>query len=259
MLSVSVRRPDNPANRHTVFSVIEPTDIGAFCQAITHNVWSPLVWQDGKRSGKNFLSCGYLALDFDNGQWSLKDAENWLKDNNYRGIIGTTKSHQLPKIKASGETAPSCDRFRVVVPLSKVVTDKNLYTFMMREVMARLPCDESCKDTGRFFWPCVNIVTVYPGDTLYAVPESAPSEPDYSQNLTEHKQLGTLPGWAVGVLMGQVPEGNRHRTCYRLGAELSKLGYTREQIINMASQTTLKEIGLGDLTRAIDNGIGAAR
>jgi hypothetical protein len=92
------------------------------------NVWSPIVWH-GKVAEKNFSHVEFAVFDIDEGQPMLPVHESLLQKNITHAIL-PTRSHQ--KVK-SGK--PACDRFRLVIPLMRHVTNVYAYKRMMRHML----------------------------------------------------------------------------------------------------------------------------
>jgi hypothetical protein len=76
---------------------------------ILRRVWSPCVWDGGRRREQNFAFAGWGALDFDDGRYTLEQAKTDWRE--FIHVMGTTKSHQVAK---NGGAA--CDRFRILFP-----------------------------------------------------------------------------------------------------------------------------------------------
>ena len=45
---------------------------------ISKKPWSPIVWANGYRAKKNFVSSSVISLDFDDGDWTVQDAIDWV-------------------------------------------------------------------------------------------------------------------------------------------------------------------------------------
>lgn len=227
------------------------------------SVWSPIIWRGGTRKRSAYVSCDWIALDFDDGVWSLDDAVSYLKDNNFTGVVGTTKSHQKEKSQPSGTVLPACDRFRVVIPASSTLSSVEIYEENMRRIMEHVPVDKSCKDGARFFYPCKEIVHLQFGEP-YPVDVSIQMQAEIQERQskievasakeTESIEKGLLPGWIIQSIMGEYPAGGRHKICYRIGATLGKANWSIDDIVYLFRKSKLREIGTADLRRAIENG-----
>lgn len=135
--------------------------------AIGCYTWSCSIYAGGVRNSANFLRAAYVALDFDEGKtldWALHTFAA------YACVIGTTKSHQVAK---GGVVA---DRFRVLLRLSEVVTDADVYQRTAKTLIARYGSDRACSDPARIFYHCPQTVYAGPedGDTIQPAPPPAP-------------------------------------------------------------------------------------
>lgn len=132
--------------------------LGDLGPEITEYPWSPSLF-NGTRSIKNFESSSVLAYDIDNypnqKQLRLDDAIELFCD--YKVILGTTKSHQVPKGKH-----PAADRYRIIFTLDKPITDAVLYTAHWNYYKEKLGlngiADEAAKDAARYFFPCKQLI-----------------------------------------------------------------------------------------------------
>jgi hypothetical protein len=121
--------------------------------------WSPIVWVGGRRKADSFGAALWCALDFDDGTYTLAQAMDDVTQAGLTHVIGTTKSHGKEK-----DSAPACDRFRMLLRFDRVVDSRALYERVMRAAMDDFAgSDKSCKDAARFFFPCVDIVSAAKG------------------------------------------------------------------------------------------------
>lgn len=264
-LSVSRSKSFEP-NSHRYFSVKAVPKMLQFLQVMVSDVWSPIIWEGGLRRRDHFKSCKYAALDFDTGEWTLAIAEAWCREQRLSAIIGTSKSHQKEKRSASGVVKPPVDRFRLVLPFGEAVTDKQTYEFNMRKLCSRLPCDSSCVDAARFFYPCtaVTFSQLVEGSGLAVLPPPAPVDEDGANKraileMEFAKKTGVLPAWVGAVLKYGCEEGGRHKVCYRLGANLIHAGYSELEIVALVMTGPLGAIGIDDVEKAVRNGATRSR
>lgn len=138
--------------------------------------WSPSVYVADPKSGisvrnkENFSYCEMMVLDVDGGL-SIEDAMTTFKD--YFFAIGTTKSHQIDKVKPSGKVELACDRFRVMIPLEGRITDPTTYRATWDEAFRRWPfIDISCKDPSRYYAKCSQIIYCANGGLRFPIVES---------------------------------------------------------------------------------------
>jgi hypothetical protein len=151
---------------------------------------SPIVFQNGVRTEKNFLSADWLVLDFDEGP-SLASIEKTFCDSVH--VIGTTKSHQKPK-----GHAPPCDRFRVWLRAEHTITNAGDYKETVRLLVRNYDADPACVGAAQLFWPCLAITSVagegYTQDVVRA------KERPTTQNRPEYN--GRIPYWVKNWLKG---------------------------------------------------------
>lgn len=116
--------------------------------------WSPFVFKHNYRNSDNWLSCDFLAADYDLGTPNLVDTIKKLTP--FRHLIGTTKSHQKAK-----EGKPAVDRFRAILPLEDSITTREEYKRLWERYSLFLPgLDTKCKDLARFYWPIAQTASV---------------------------------------------------------------------------------------------------
>ncbi len=106
--------------------------------------WSQSIFKDGYRNNKNFIQADVVALDFDD-EYNLIQAIQEFKEHEH--IIVPTRNH----LKSKG-SHPAVDRFRVVLRLSRTVTDTSEYKTVMKSLLSKYPqADQSPKDPGRLW------------------------------------------------------------------------------------------------------------
>lgn len=261
MISYSLKSNTNPANQ-TKFTATNVRDWGTFCALLTSKVWSPIIWSNGYRAKANFLSCQYIVLDYDNGLLTLQAMQKVCETFGLWYILATTKSHQKPKVSSSGKAEPACDRFRLVLKARGVCQSRELYEYNMRLFAEYWPCDPSCVDGARFFWPCTDVWAFSTGKSIPWLPfedDYVLEEDRYARahaKLAEMGKNGVMPDWVEGILKCKVsiPVGERHKTCYRLGATWANLGWPLDKLYKLCTATTLTHIGDEDMQRALSNG-----
>lgn len=265
MLSLSASNTLDPAHQRD-FVPYQPQAVADLLKVITEKVWSPLLWKGGIRTKANFLQTSYAVLDFDSGRPSLSEIKAELESLGVKYILGTTKSHQKAKTTPSGKLSAPCDRYRLVLKAESVITNRELYEYNMGLLASYWGCDKSCTDAARFFFPCTSVYAV---KTTGGVVPWIPFDEDYipeaeryarrRQQLEAAGRSGLAPKWVQDILTGAttVTPGDRHKTCYRLGATLAAMGMGEEKILAAVMRTKLSEIGPDDVYRAVTNGIRA--
>ncbi len=249
------------------FDAVE-RDTTGLASIISGETWSPIVWQDGIRREANFLHASLIALDFDNGEMTLDDAYSWFMEHHVSFYLATTKSHQKEKISATGKIERACDRFRVIIATGSVCTDINTYKNTMEYFFTLLPCDRSCKDGARYFFPS-KVISWYFNQPANWLPKSQKQidlelaerelqKQSYDEAMRQGYKL-PIPKYLLRIIEREHGAGERHRNCYLLGAELMKLGYPIDFIAEVALKNkSLAAIGEDDVRRAIRNGFDRA-
>lgn len=223
---ISVSR-ETDARRMTQFTAFEAASGGELAEQCCRAAWSPIIWNGGRRAKVYFSHSHLCALDFDDGRWSVDDAVNALKQRGLAGFIGTTKSHRVSK-----DGKPATERFRLVLPWDGVITDARTYEQNMSMLVQRLPADKACKDAGRFFWPCKEIVYYQHGTKLEWAPYSVPAPRKPSYSATCASQLKQFPVWMENELAGGISVGSRNRTAFRFAAYLKRLGFNERDVFD---------------------------
>jgi len=261
MISVSTSQNLDP--RHQLqFQAAHPSSFLEWQAIVTTKVWSPLIWKDGRRGKDHFVGCEYMAIDCDNGKTTLQEAIDWCRDTGVAHIIGTTKSHGKEKISPSGKREPGCDRFRMVLRAETRCESRELYEYNMSLFIEYFHADKSCKDGGRFFYPCKEVLSCGGGRRLEwkSFPEDYVAEENRREIRREivESRYNKLkhPEWLRNILNGKtvVPVGDRHKTCVYIGAYMSLMKYSPEDITLKLLPTSLGGIGEHDIRRAVTNG-----
>lgn len=203
--------------------------------------WSPIVFKNAYRHEKNFESCEYIALDFDEGvtiaEIAKKYADTWH-------IIGTTRTHQQWK-----SDKPPCDRFRLLLKASCVCEDLRAYKHTMSYFIKNQKADGKCFDGARLFFPCKQIVSeFYEEDCYYEVWKEPPPIEEVQARQREaierakfqaSSYKGAVSRYALRWLMNEIPQGERSDTVWKLGKELCMCGMQYEEALSriLASPT----------------------
>ena len=160
---------------------------------------------------------------------------------------------------------PPCDRFRLVVPFHSPIWDLDVFEYNMRHAIKRFRCDESCADGARFYFPCIDIHVMAPGSPLawQPRPQASTTRAEREARSVERHRVnasrGVIPKWIHVMLKQGVPSGGRHKACYKLCANLTHYGFSADEIVALAMDSPLSEIGADDVSRAVANGVKRAR
>lgn len=252
------------ANKQTHFKPITG-QFSDLSKVIFERVWSPVLWQNGLRKKDMFESAAFIALDFDSGVWTLETAKEFVQDYGLNALIGTTKSHQKEKVSSAGVVSAACDRFRLLIETEGPCENREDYEYTMQRLVERFPCDKSCVDGARYFFPCKELVLKHEGGNLLSFetkPESVKKQEQLreefrNRDTEKHRLSGTIPFRIKKLLTEGIEEGQRHKSCFSIGAELGKIGYSESEIVAciLKQKSNLKEIGEVDVQRAVRNGV----
>jgi hypothetical protein len=220
--------PMTPKNHNAAFYSkgyrrVPMTNIAAVAERIFPIFcWSPIIWNNGERAEKNFITSEWCGLDFDTPETSL----DWAKKNfcDAIHIIGTTKSHQKEK------SGIICDRFRVVLKFEVPIRNLKQYKYNMALYAERYNADRQCVDGARFYWPCNKIVSIsqegYTQD-VYEAKEEVKEPFDLEAYKTKPISEKTLHLHRYGAVHGQ-----RNERCFKSALELFRKGFSHEEAYN---------------------------
>ncbi|CAB4200239.1 AAA domain containing protein [uncultured Caudovirales phage] len=199
----------------------------------TQKDYSLGVFEKGHRKADSFLKTEAIALDIDDGM-TLDQAKKEFAD--YAHIILPTKSHRKEK---NGKVA---DRFRVILPLEKPITDADTYYATWQALKDRYPAiDPACKDPSRMWYKSERV------ESLKA--QGKKVSPVKPQPKPELKAVPALPEGVHGDLSKRTlkflqlgaPKGQRHAELYQAARDAKQQGYTQEwfalQIANLVTST----------------------
>ncbi len=207
---------------------------------------SPCLWRDGVRREAEWLGADWVALDFDDGVL-LSDA--LVRFRAHTHVIGTTKSHQLPK-----GTAPAHDRFRVWLRLSHRCTTLAAYKYGVRQLVRQHGADPQAADGARMFMPCKEIASVVEvGGKISLEKEPVRVKPDHG-----FAPRGGVPLFVKAWLAGGVPQGQKNKFCFRIGAILTRGGFSEGEIVDMIMASAIPsaptEVVRREVACAVRNG-----
>lgn len=187
--------------------------------------WSPTIFKDNYRKRSNFLFADVVGFDFDEGytiEQCLADFEG------FQIMIGTTKSHQLRK-----NDKPPCDRFRIVLPLERRVTDAAEFEHTVKWAAKIIEhSDKNCHEPARQFYPCKDFVCFHKGDAIPIQPAPPPEVIKRAAEIAEYRQQNEpIPAHVENFLDRGIPfGGSRNKSLYVSGLYLISKGFTLHQI-----------------------------
>lgn len=210
------------------FKTLQNMDL--FCDVILNDVWSPIVWKDGKRCRANFISADFLALDFDEqGDETLEEINHSIQD--HKRIIATTKSHQKEK------NGVVCDRFRLVIPFERRIYDYDVYRHNMERAVKKWPwCDKKCFDGGRFFFPSKKILYVDRTSEFTWEVEIPTVERRDTKIVTNDRKI---PNWVLYFINEGYYKTSRNMTCLGAAVDLFLAGFSNSEVENILGQANI--------------------
>lgn len=215
------------------FKYFDPLEVHSFSD-LTHAIlsynYSFGVFTDGHRHLDNFQSAEAIGLDFDAGL-SLAEAKAQFAP--YRHIIAVSRNHQ--KVKHPGEPSelPACDRFRVILFLSRPITSRAEYAATWDTLARRYPdADPQCKDASRMFFPSPSIASVSK-DGLRVDPVDAIQDTIQASNAAL-KGSGTYGSLGVSTMRflteGAAP-GEWNGALYKAARDMYQQGISQEEAL----------------------------
>lgn len=234
---------------------------------ITDWCWSSCIWNYGNRKEENFISADWCVLDFDGPDTPLALVKDVFQDTIH--IIGTTKSNQKDK------GGVVCDRFRLVVPFETPITDIHTYKHTMKKLVYKYDSDKACIDGARFFWPCVDIVSIEHDGYKESI--FVPTKEEIEQKIKESEEIvrkdsgEKLSTYALNIINNGPPipkPDAEHRgwndIFFRCALELVRKGYKKEKIYTLLYSKIPRSPGIAVYTereknRQIDRAIALAQ
>jgi len=260
MISVSTRPVDKnyKAWEHYQFRTVEPKSLQDFMLIIFSEVWSPIIFTNGRRKKNNFFSCAYAGLDIDDGL-TIDQAVDKLQARNLNHIIGTTKSHQIIKNEGTTAEKPACDRYRIIIPFTTVITSVRQYEATMNQISSDFESDTAAKLASQFFFPCIRIARIAT-DGLKLTPEPEPPERkeiDLSRqiNVNRYQRTGSYPQWCQEFLeQGNHPQG-RNKRSYAVARKFHELGIPENETLQLledalSHHADFKKLGITKTVRS---------
>lgn len=196
--------------------VINPDEL---LQAITSYAWSPIVFKDCKRKADNFLESGCVALDID-GTTSISKAMEVLTKLNYLAILGTSTSHKLDGL----------DRFRILLPLNKVINNPTHYKSTISYIVNLFYCDTKCTDLARFFFGCKYTTIVNPNGRLLRVKKNGVEVISNTPVRVINKELSEE---TLDFINNGAVNGERHTRLFKAISNIKSSGINESKCIEM--------------------------
>lgn len=190
--------------------------------------WAPALFKENKRNNESFATTSLLVLDVDEGL-TLEEAKLLFKE--YRHAICTSKSHQVEKNGKIG------DRFRVIIPLSRIITSKEEYSSTWAEAYKRWPfIDKSCKDPARFYYISKEVIEVVEEGREIDPVTPEPREVEPVKLSAPSGEKGLLSRKTLEFLTFGAPSGQRHARLVEASGDMRDQGYTEEEAIDLVER-----------------------
>lgn len=223
------------------FHPIPIDDPHRIAKALTSFVVSPCMFKEGRdkygrlrnwyRHTACFVQANWIGLDFDEGP-TLAEMTRAFCDVVH--VIGTTKSHQIPK----GAIKHVCDRFRIFLKLPQTITKADEYKDILRFYVDRYDADNKCVDAARFFWPCKTITSVCDdGDTIDIRKKEIPKVSTY--DIQSYREIKSVPPFIRHWLEFGVPQGEKNDVCFKIGIWLTKAGFSHAEIVSLVMASAI--------------------
>lgn len=120
--------------------VVEVVTEDDLIEIIKSFAWSPSVF-NGVRLQDNFKSADFIALDIDSGL-TIEEAERRCTEANLTALCAPSTSHK-----------PDTPKFRLIFPLLKTITSKEVFDATLKELVKIFPeADPKCLECARFYF-----------------------------------------------------------------------------------------------------------
>ena len=143
--------------------VVEISTNEDLVDVITKNCWSPFIFKEFRRAS-DFISVDFLVYDIDEGQ-TIEEVEKVVHDLDIHCLVLPTTSH-----------TEEDHRFRVILPLSKTVTDTESYNDTFAKMAEYFNIDPACSDVARFFFGSTMVDGFYFEGSKLLEPVKAPKK-----------------------------------------------------------------------------------
>jgi hypothetical protein len=192
------------------------------------------IWRNFERLKKNFMFADWIPIDVDDGM-SLDYAMNHIKD--YIHVVGTTKSHQIPKKNSKDPKGPmiTCDRFRIFLKFQNRVHDIDDYEYTTKKWARIFKADMSVAGAQAMVRPCKPVSIKYYGKLITPVDgkmEKEKSIKKFEQKIDGYKGEKIVPSWIKQMLNHGV-NGGRNNMVLKFASTLKKCGFSEEETVDM--------------------------
>jgi energy-coupling factor transporter ATP-binding protein EcfA2 len=202
------------------------------------------------RSNDTFNSLNLMVFDIDKNL-TIVDAIKILNKLGLRYMVLPTKSHQ----KQKGDELP-CDRFRIVIALSRKITSKDEYFLLWKYFSIYFNVDPSCKDVARYYNRSIELAAQGGGSCIEVdqiLSELKNKKTDGKAKptsiLNKSKNLGQLSKKTKDFIEnGNLPDENWHDRYFLATTDMREQGYSIEEAREMLTLASKNELGHLDET-----------
>lgn len=246
----------NHAKYSKGWSVKMFNSVGALGQACTTHLNSPIVWTCGVRKADNFLYSDFLVLDVDDDKMmGLDRAIDYYS--RYIHVIGTTKSHNLLK----GELVS--ERYRVFVALEKRIQSAEHYKGLCMQESCQHGGDWQASSPAMHFMPLNRIVSYSEVGRKMPIGVIPPRRQVKRKPVKfETDAIGSvakqIPPYIQDWLDGNVRQGERNITAFKIACTLRKLNFKEDEIVEIILSSSLPLDGSSKTIREVKNTVRSA-
>jgi AAA domain len=220
------------------YKVVEVNSSEEIVNQTTKHKWSQGVFKDGHRNLENFVSADFIGLDIDNTgpeEITIKQAKELFED--YMHIIMPTKSHQ----KAKYEGGPIADRYRIILPFERTVTDPEEYYGTFHALYEKFPfLDKQCQDPCRYWEPSTSVANSH-----WYGKKITPTKLN-RQRIAQAPVIGMkgqLAYKTVSFLLAGAPPSMWNQQLHHAALDLRTNGYTESEAVEMLKVAAREDLG----------------
>jgi hypothetical protein len=199
--------------------------------------WSGSIFKNGHRKVDNFVSADVIAFDIDNVSGtpiSIEKAKDLFSE--YRNVILPTKSHRLEK---AGVIA---DRYRIIIPFEKTITDPDEYYGAWREFYEKFPfIDKACKDPSRYWEPSTKLEFENWKSGKFA--RGIKIERNTASIPVIEGLKGNLLQSTYSFLLNGAPNGSWNNTLFQAALDFKSQGYSIDEARSILICAARRELG----------------
>lgn len=259
-ISLKPRQPTRDKKKYAWgWRPVEFSNMRQIAHGLINNASGCAVWKENHRKKVNFLYSDVCQMDFENPEFTLAHARETFCDI-YHCVL-TTKSHQICK-----DGNPPIDRFRVIAPWDRRITDLDEYEYNMEFLREKYGVDHQTLDGAHLFWWCETIDSgnndAYQYLDVQQVPKTWVTNGGRQKsevwNIRLRASSRTLSSEVLSYLDFGAAPGGRNEAILRCARELSAVGHTPAEIRDMILHSPITSRGAPMNDSEIDSTILSA-